>query len=365
MYSQLHRGNNDKTVEKKEAIHVMLDATDRRKEQAKKLLQHAQQDRQRGEKAKGLAIDDLEDMNELIPAKKLRKTPIQLAEKKVAQNPQPKQLGPTAKGIAEPLGRFRLTTSGERNAQHAQSVKQLRCCRATLQSKTTKMRDKTPKTKQIKTKQIETLKKPKKVMVMVEPGQDSEYTSTRKPVRRRPVFQQSSNGGFEESEVIEQTQAARSSKAFSKKQNEATNATTKTKPSEKTAEECVPLAGITQAEKEDQDVYSQAKAEAGKRAAQSKFTTQSDNEEKELRDEMTAIERAKLAYKTRKILKLNQKKRKTPVVEDDIDEHSSAPPVPTGTRDSALKKRKASAIQDAEQSPKNKVISGLTTISQK
>jgi hypothetical protein len=113
MYSQLHRSKTEKLVEKREALRLKIDAADRRKEDTEMLHKRAQEDRQRGEKAKGLAIDDLEEKDEPVTTKKSKKTPKQIAEEKVARNRQRKQ----AKGTMEPVDRFRLTTANERKAK--------------------------------------------------------------------------------------------------------------------------------------------------------------------------------------------------------------------------------------------------------
>ncbi|KAF1839071.1 hypothetical protein BDW02DRAFT_585435 [Decorospora gaudefroyi] len=114
MYSQMYRGKYDKIVEKKEALRVKVNAIERRKEEADMLQQRAQGDRQRGEVAKGLGVDDLEKGDEPVKAKKNRKTPKVLAEEKVARNRARKGLTPVVNRIVEPADRFRLTTADER-----------------------------------------------------------------------------------------------------------------------------------------------------------------------------------------------------------------------------------------------------------
>jgi hypothetical protein len=239
MYSQLHRGKTEKLVEKREALRVKLDAAERRKEETEMLHKRAQEDRQRGEKAKGLAIDDLEDDDEPVTTKKSRKAPKQIAEEKVARNRQRKQ----AKGTIEPVDRFRPITADERKT-------------------------KTPATNTTTTPQ-----KSKKTKAAAASGDNSDELAKNAATKK-----------------ITNT---------NKKQEPAS----KPKPRGMTAEERALLSSIIQAEKEEEyeDQYTLAESEA--EVEEHDTPSEEDNNEEELRNEVAALERAKLIGKTTKLSK--------------------------------------------------------------
>jgi hypothetical protein len=244
MYPRLHR----KIIEKKEALRVKLDAADCRKEEAEKLQKRAQEDVQRGEKAKGLDIDDLEDDDEPIITKKTKRSAKQIAEQKVARNRQRKE----ARGTTELLDRFRPSTADERQTKLG---KQVRNNRAATQSNTGAKQGKSPATK---------------------PTQ-----APPKPRNgKRPVKSDDESDGSPVKKIT--------------KTHKKQDAASKPKPREMTAEERALLEGITQAE---QGEHAQSEAEP-------ETDAQAEDEE------AAATERAKLFGKPAKPSKPEPSKKR-------------------------------------------------------
>ncbi|KAI1688143.1 hypothetical protein KJE20_01320 [Pyrenophora tritici-repentis] len=120
MYSQMFRGKYDEIIEVKGAMRAKFDAGTRRKEQAKQIWLQAKLDGHRGEIAKGINVDELEDDTPIVK-QKTKKTPKQIAEDRVQRSRLRKGLAVKTKAAPEPSDRYEITKTKVALSTHSLS----------------------------------------------------------------------------------------------------------------------------------------------------------------------------------------------------------------------------------------------------
>ncbi|KAF1850969.1 uncharacterized protein K460DRAFT_350954 [Cucurbitaria berberidis CBS 394.84] len=230
MISQMSRGKHEKIVEQREATRVLMNAQDRKKELDTMVLQQAQQEVHRGQRAKGITVDDSED--DEAPLTKPKKLRVNTKSTSLAKrSTKDEKKSPMTKRTKTPLKPRKAKTTGAESDEDGHVV-------------------------------------PKKV------------TSVR-PIHRRLVSEQSSD---EE----EQPKATPKTKT-TVKQPQAPKASRKPKPREMTTEERTLLAGIHQVEEEETEHY--AAVEVNEEPQSESPEADNKDEDDELRSVLAAIER--------------------------------------------------------------------------
>ncbi|CAO2649509.1 Nn.00g068940.m01.CDS01 [Neocucurbitaria sp. VM-36] len=297
MISQMSRGKNERLIEKREAARVTMDACDGKKELDAKAPHPEQHKRRASEKAKLPGANCLEDGDPGVKSRRLKKSEIKGADIFV-QSMLQRQVNQKRKPMAAPERRYKPSTMHERDEQKAVIAEQVRRDRAALSSHLLEEKRK----EMSAPKQAEPLQKTQETKTIESDSEeDAQYPPYRVVSKRSGHARRATKESLDEEdqgEHAEQFKATQAIKAAEKLQ-ETVKATMKPKPREITAEERALLAGINHAEEEENEQYANAEHAAEMEAENdsqpaSPDIPEDDDEDEELRNELLAMERARL-----------------------------------------------------------------------